>query len=251
MNEPTKVCTCCGIEKGISEFYKAKRGYFGVAAQCKKCIIKKCMVRRSLNKEKRAKWQSAYQRANKPRLDEYQRVYAETNKVKISERKARYYLLNREEILIVSAIYAFTHKEEKEKVASIYRSEHKEEKKLYSREYGIKNRDSINKRIKIWLKTPKGKALIARADHNRRTRLKNTECTLTVKQWDKILKMQNNRCVNCGREFGEKLKPTKDHIIPLSLGGGFTLGNVQALCKSCNSKKRNRTDFMRAISELL
>ena len=32
---------------------------------------------------------------------------------------------------------------------------------------------------------------------------------------------------------------TTDHVIPMSRGGTSTWDNVQVLCRSCNSKKRN------------
>ena len=33
----TKVCSKCGVEKPFSEYYKHKKGKYGLQAQCKKC----------------------------------------------------------------------------------------------------------------------------------------------------------------------------------------------------------------------
>lgn len=33
-----KSCTRCGVEKPLSEFYKAKRGLYGTRSQCKRCV---------------------------------------------------------------------------------------------------------------------------------------------------------------------------------------------------------------------
>jgi hypothetical protein len=33
-----KICTKCGVIKSVSEFYKSKRGLFGVRADCKACV---------------------------------------------------------------------------------------------------------------------------------------------------------------------------------------------------------------------
>lgn len=37
----TKVCTCCGEEKPVTEFYRLKAGDEGRQSQCKKCIGEK------------------------------------------------------------------------------------------------------------------------------------------------------------------------------------------------------------------
>ena len=51
------------------------------------------------------------------------------------------------------------------------------------------------------------------------------------------------RCQYCGR-VSAALKPreslTRDHVVPLSRGGGNTWTNVVAACSSCNTKKANR-----------
>lgn len=43
-------------------------------------------------------------------------------------------------------------------------------------------------------------------------------------------------CTHCGS--ADEL--TVDHIVPLSRGGENELENMQILCKSCNSRKRDR-----------
>lgn len=45
-----------------------------------------------------------------------------------------------------------------------------------------------------------------------------------------------HRCVTCGS--GEEL--TLDHIIPWSKNGSDDLGNLQTMCRSCNSRKGAR-----------
>ncbi|MCX5762440.1 MAG: HNH endonuclease [Gemmatimonadetes bacterium] len=51
------------------------------------------------------------------------------------------------------------------------------------------------------------------------------------------------RCQYCGR-IAVMLKPreslTRDHVVPLSRGGGNTWTNVVTACSSCNTRKANR-----------
>ena len=74
-------------------------------------------------------------------------------------------------------------------------------------------------------------------DITRRIRGRTIINTLTYKEWLNILKKYNYKCAYCGVKFTKKIKPTKDHIIPISKGGHNTKDNVVPACKSCNSKK--------------
>jgi len=55
----------------------------------------------------------------------------------------------------------------------------------------------------------------------------------TLGEWTSLKNQHGNKCANCGA--GNPL--TKDHIIPLSLGGTDYIGNIQPLCRNCNSRK--------------
>jgi 5-methylcytosine-specific restriction endonuclease McrA len=70
----------------------------------------------------------------------------------------------------------------------------------------------------------------------------------TNKEWQ-ILLLQSNRCAICKQRWDDiprrpdkryKNVWTKDHIIPLSLGGTYDITNIQAVCYRCNSAKCNR-----------
>lgn len=55
------------------------------------------------------------------------------------------------------------------------------------------------------------------------------------KIFQELLHKYNFMCCWCGTK--EKSKLTIDHIIPTSKGGSDEIGNLQILCRSCNSKK--------------
>lgn len=72
--------------------------------------------------------------------------------------------------------------------------------------------------------------------YNRTKQLKKNGGTHTERQWRDLKRHWGNKCACCG--MPEHLVPlTKDHIIPVALGGKDTIDNLQPLCQSCNSTK--------------
>lgn len=59
----------------------------------------------------------------------------------------------------------------------------------------------------------------------------------TRKQWRAMQRYFNFRCVRCQKMPHPNGQLTKDHILPISLGGSDSLTNLQPLCSRCNSKK--------------
>lgn len=55
---------------------------------------------------------------------------------------------------------------------------------------------------------------------------------------DYVFQRDRHCCQSCGT--GDRL--TVDHIIPLAKGGSNDISNLQTLCFSCNSRKRDRLD---------
>lgn len=71
----TKVCTGCGVERGVDEYHKHKSCKHGVKAACKVC----CKQYKEANKKAIAGRRKAYYQANKEAKDEQQRAYRQTN----------------------------------------------------------------------------------------------------------------------------------------------------------------------------
>jgi 5-methylcytosine-specific restriction endonuclease McrA len=69
------------------------------------------------------------------------------------------------------------------------------------------------------------------------SRLRGATGNHTYEEWLKIKYSTFGYCPACGGFFGDKL--TKDHIIPVSIGGSDFKENLQPLCCGCNSHKRN------------
>lgn len=92
-----------------------------------------------------------------------------------------------------------------------------------------------------------------RLRHIRRGRLKGAKGSFTSHDLKEIMKMQKRKCAYCRARFGDKCKPTLDHIIAIASGGSNYKQNLQFLCSTCNSSKSDRDpiDFARRKGLLL
>lgn len=82
-----------------------------------------------------------------------------------------------------------------------------------------------------------------RTRRRRALRLRAPICDFTLQEWFEIKKRYGYRCAYCGEQ-----KPLeRDHSIPLSRGGSHTASNIVPACRSCNSRKKDRTveEFLR------
>lgn len=59
----------------------------------------------------------------------------------------------------------------------------------------------------------------------------------TEEEWDVKKNQYDNSCFYCGKK---NIKLTKDHVIPIVLGGTDDIDNIVPACQSCNSKKQAR-----------
>jgi 5-methylcytosine-specific restriction endonuclease McrA len=140
-----------------------------------------------------------------------------------------------------------------------WRSENLEKARGYVRSYRSKNREAVRERDRIvhrerYAKDPDKYRAINKKwvdahldkkiaiNNNRRSREKNSTGKITAAEWAGVLEKYNHKCLRCG-VTGVRL--TRDHVIPLELGGTNTVGNIQPLCQSCNSKKGIRVEDYR------
>jgi len=231
----TRVCTQCGVEKDVGLFYIENRSK-KPRSTCIKCTSSACKRYRENNADVLKEHAKLYRCANKQEISERSKVYRMQNSELLKQKKRERFAANSE---VLNARHRAKHQQ------------NKDYDNAKTKEYRDANREKIRVSDRAYYLNPIRQAKTKWYSHNRRQRILNSDASLTVKQWMRIIEMQNNKCSNCGRMFGEHLKPTRDHIIPVSLGGGLTFGNVQALCHSCNCKKSSSVIFTRALNELL
>jgi 5-methylcytosine-specific restriction endonuclease McrA len=69
----------------------------------------------------------------------------------------------------------------------------------------------------------------------------------TLEEWEALVEVNGRVCLACGA--AEIL--SVDHIVPLSLGGSNTTGNIQPLCETCNSLKGGAVRDYRPVEACL
>jgi len=102
----------------------------------------------------------------------------------------------------------------------------------YSAKWAAKNREHVNAYTRTqYLLNPE----MFRTNRQRRIKhgVENEVFIVTAKEKKA---MKDKLCYLCG------ITPSKhiDHIIPISKGGRWSVGNLAGACKSCNSSKNNK-----------
>lgn len=132
-----------------------------------------------------------------------------------------------------------------------YQREKPEEKKARQRRYYLAHREEILARIDgkesleralRWQRENPERRAATRQRYN--ARKQQAHGNFTGEQWLALLEFYGAKCLRCNRT-----PPTVDHVIPLSKGGSNDIGNIQPLCRPCNSGKRARDTDYRTLAE--
>jgi len=182
---------------------------------CKKCTLEKPIDSFTVDiryKDGRYPWcfecRKAWRDARKDQYRVYQKDWKEQNRDHVRAYEREYFQNNDEQ-------------RERNRAAGRIRDRERyqndpEHKKKKDRQAGEKNR--------------RRRALLFGAPAEHHTQL----------EWDELCAKFNHCCVRCKQQ----LPLSRDHVIPVTLGGSDAITNIQPLCKVCNSWKNNRTiDF--------
>lgn len=187
----------------------------------------------ALHRERRKAQQRAYYQRNRNACLARSKSYYQENHEDRLQYHRDYHQAHRDRRLLKSKHYAQTHRVEHNNHTKESRARHRDTYREYIRQYYITHQDHIREYRRAHAESIK---LTQRIITNRyRARRREVEASLTQEQWQAILQVYNNRCAYCGASA----KLTQDHVIPVSLGGPYTIWNIVPACLSCNSKKGN------------
>ena len=231
----TKACTMCGAEKPLDDFHKTPNTADGHRPICKVCacayqeqrrIADGRDQRRAARAEAHARRISAIaQRRIDRELKRNDPLLQEIRREKRRARKKTDHALEQRR------------KRRAERFADpVYRSHvNAGQRARFSRYQHLTARARARHKERYANDPVYRKAYNARVNignHKRRTLIQNAG-SHTEQEWNELCARYNHKCLCCG-----EIKPlTKDHVLPLSLGGDNTINNLQPLCLACNLKK--------------
>lgn len=130
-----------------------------------------------------------------------------------------------------------------------YKAKNKERLAEKNREYEKQTRERRAERTKLWrMSLPdKGQSYV----RNRRALQRNAQGKHSASDIQAILAIQKWKCAYC--RTGIKLRFSIDHIVAIKNGGANSRDNLQALCRSCNSRKSSRDpiEFAQSLGLLI
>lgn len=191
-------CVKCHETKPLTDFRKVKAIKSGHRGHCKSCEAAASKVYNAANREDIAAKQKAYKEANRQEIAVNKKAWKKANPEKVVASSQIYYEAHREGI-------AFKQK--------VYYEANREETATKTRAWRAANPDS------------------RRNSQLKRRALKRGNGTLKVTAKD-LKRMLAKPCAYCGSP-AEHI----DHVVPLSRGGGHSIGNLVGACAPCNLSK--------------
>jgi 5-methylcytosine-specific restriction endonuclease McrA len=240
-NSP-KQCTKCLDFFDLSNFYKSKSHKGGYQTWCKPCFKDNANKNYRANKEGKKEYQKRHYLANRKTIIANQLKKDATRKKEKALYNREYRERNLEALNIATKAYREAHKGEVSESRRLWLIKNAANLSKKARERYQENIERMREVKRVYRK--KNKEKTNTWWQRRRARKIGGGGSHTVEEWIFVKEVNGNRCVKCGRKEPE-IKLTKDHIVPLALGGSDSIGNLQPLCLSCNCSKQAKFEDYR------
>lgn len=247
-----KYCPGCQEWKPPGAFSRNKNTSDGLQSRCTDCNARyRDANRDTMRQRRRERWHANREEnvrklreryhADPERYREAMRQHRRGNpeKVKASEEKRK----QTPRRIAWKKEYLERSRESQKQRWREYSRQNREYLRARGREYYQKNREEISRKYREWR--------IANADscrvrgHRYRSRHRSAIGDFTLRQWEDLKRQYDYTCLCCGKQEPD-IKLVPDHVIPLTWEGSSNLiENIQPLCTSCNSTKRDwhATDY--------
>lgn len=203
-----KECSRCKQTKSVLEFHKSKSSKDGYKSWCKECRKLETKKYREQNKEalnaKKKQWYKDTKKIAKIRTD---------SELKLGKKTCN-------QCNIEKVVTDF-----RERSNGGFYSICKNCENANNKTYRKENRDIVNRCKTL-------------TENRRRSAKRKLKSDFTVKEWEFCKAEFGGKCAYCGKSSKQLCQ---DHFFPLSKGGEYTKRNIIPSCRSCNSRKGNKT----------
>lgn len=172
----------------------------------------------------------AYKDLERRKATELAYRHAHPEQTRVANRKS--HAKHREALRLYDKLTYAKNREQNQAKGRAYAAAHREERRAYNKKYYAEQKESQRERARKWKAV---NPLRVRQHHDTRVaRLLGIENTLSLAEWDAIQAAYKYQCAYCGKKCQQL---TRDHVIPLSSGGGTVKENIVPACRPCNSSK--------------
>lgn len=151
--------------------------------------------------------------------------------------KRQYYRNNKEKIKQYNGKYRTEHKDEIAIWRTIYNLIHHGKNRAYDKKRYHANKEKSYAHTQEYRREHPEKFVTY--EQNRVAKQRQNGGSHTTEEWEELKACFGFMCLSCGRKEPEVML-TRDHILPISMGGSNNIENIQPLCKPCNSSKKAR-----------
>jgi hypothetical protein len=222
-------CPKCGQVKKLSAFGKRSRNADGRHEVCRSCV-----------NETARRWRTA----NPERAREVKKRYRDQHPDADREQAGRWRAAHPEQVSEYARRYRESHREQiaaYQRSASFLESVHR---------WRENNKERYLRASRRW----RERNSVKLAEWYRKRRRRAGPRLYSQQEWEALLDRYGHRCLRCG--IHEQGTPqgflVADHVVPVCMGGPYTIDNIQPLCFDCNRIKNGRAvDYRRTTRSTL